>query len=177
MNLKCAALTVAIGLAAVSPNPVHAVDVKDYHASGGCKVYGSTAWTSIGFGWQGLFNTLTTPVQVICPIIKDSTTAWDGTATTPTNPAFVHVHARSGNVAATVTCTVYTNYADGLTSTQTISIPMAANSTNMYSSSGALTSSGGAGNYDQGSMMLCNLGPKTALVHYYLYEYGASETP
>lgn len=175
MNLKWTALTVVLGFAALSSNQVRGADIKDYHASGGCKVYGSTAWTSIGFGWQGLFNTLSTPVQVICPIIKDSGTAWDGTATTPTNPAFVHVHARSGNVAATVTCTVYTNYADGLTSTVTISIPMAANNGNSYSTSGALTSSGGSGSYDQGSMMLCNLGPKTALVHYYLYEYGTSE--
>lgn len=175
MTLKLTALSTVLAVLTLSTPPVNAAtDYKDYHASGGCKVYGATPWTSIGFGWQGTFNTTTSPIQIICPIIKDTNAAWDGTAVTPTNPTTVHTHARSGNVAATVTCTIYTNYADSLTSTVTISMPMGANVSNWNASSGYLTSPFGS---DQGSMMLCNLGPKTALVHYTVREGGLSEVP
>ena len=173
-KMKWAAMTSALGMVLAMTSAQAASDHKDYHASGGCKVYGSTPWTSLGFGWQGLFNTTTSPVNVICPIVKDTESAWDGSAVTPANYTYVHVHARSGNVAANVTCAVYTSYADGLTETQSISIPMAANNANAYASSGYLNSPFYA---DQGSMMLCQLGPKTALVHYTVYEGALSETP
>ena len=173
MNMKGTVLTAALGMV-FAMTAQAASDQKDYHASGVCKVYGSTPWSSLGFGWQGVNNATTAPVNIICPIIKDSNIAWDGAAVTPANYAYVHIHGRSGNVAANINCAVYTNYANGLTDTQSLSLVMNASTTNSFTDSGYLNSPYGD---DQGSMMLCQLGQKTSLVHYTVHEGAASETP
>lgn len=174
MNLKWTALTVALGVALTVTCAQAATDFKDYHASGGCKVYGATPWTSLGFGWQGISNTTTSPVQIVCPIIKDSVNAWDGSATTPVHPAYLHLHGRNGNVAANVTCSVFANYANTLASTTTTQLVMAANTLNWSNTSAALTS---YQDWDQGVLMMCQLGPKASLVHYTVEEYDLSESP
>jgi hypothetical protein len=174
MNLKSilsssvmSGMLAAIALAPTTANATS--DYKEYHASGGCKVYGATPWTSLGFGWQGVNNTTSSPVQIICPIVTDSETAW----TTAAANAYAHIHARSGGVPGTVTCVIYSSYQNGLTSSTAVSIPMAAN-TNGSADSANLTSYSA---WDGGVMMLCQLGAKTMLQHYGVYEYSATNTP
>jgi hypothetical protein len=137
-----------------------ALDVKTFHASGGCKVYGATPWTSLGFGWQGIANTTNSPVQIVCPLVTDSETAWSAAAST----AYVHAHARSGGVAASVSCSVFTVFGTGLVDSYTFSMPMAANSQTNANSTYLNTTYAD----DGGVLMMCQLGPKTTLIHYTL---------
>jgi len=174
MNLKSilsssllSGMLAAIALAPTTANATS--DYKEYHASGGCKVYGATPWTSLGFGWQGVANTTASPVQIICPIITDSETAW----TTAAANAYAHIHAKAGGVPGTVTCAIYSSYQDGLTSSTSVPISMAA-STNGNANSANLVSYSG---FDGGVMMLCQLGAKTTLQHYGVYEYSPTQTP
>jgi hypothetical protein len=83
------------------------------------------------------------------------------------------MHARSGGVAANVTCSIYTNFSTGLTSTVTFQAAMGANTTG-YNTSGYLDSPYAD---DAGSMMMCQLGPKATLIHYTVHETWSTNTP
>lgn len=167
MNMNAKVLAGALfGVLALHASSANAIDIKAHHGSE-CKVYGTTAWTDLGFGWQGVFNTTATPKVVVCPLVKDSETNWDGTALEPLNAAYVDVHYRTGVTASTITCTVYTSRTNQLTSSATFTVPIPANSQDNYDLTGLV--SNGTPN-DVGSVMICNLGPKAVLQHYRLVE-------
>jgi hypothetical protein len=165
-------LSAVVAALAISPNTANATaDYKTYHASGGCKVYGATPWTSLGFGWQGVRNLTDSSQYIICPVVTDSESGW----TAASSNARMHVHASSGNVAGTVTCVVYSMAGDFLVSSTTISMPMPANTPNNFGTdSGWLTNYSGQ---DGGVMMLCQLAPKTGLIHYTIQEFSATDVP
>jgi hypothetical protein len=172
MNLKSiasSALLTSLMLAAAGS--VQATeDVKSFHASGGCKVYGATAWTSLGFGWQGIANTTSSPVQIVCPVVTDAEVNWSDT--TATQNAYLHLHARGGAVANTVSCTIFSMYATTVYDTDTVNISVAAN--DWSNADSPLLNNAGP---DGGTLMMCQLGPKTTLSHYTLHEVGATNTP
>ncbi len=135
-------------------------------------MYGTTAWTDLGFGWQGIFNTTASPKVIVCPLIKDSEADWDGDAGVPTNAAYIDVHWRAGAQATTITCTAYTTRTNTLTSARTTNRAMPAGTNDNFDLLN-LASSGNPN--DAGSIMICNLGAKGVLQHYRLVEPAATD--
>ena len=176
MNLKSivssSVLSGMIAVIAMAPTTANATsDGKQYHASGGCKVYGATPWTALGYGWQGVANSSGAAQYIICPIVTDSDAAW---VTASTN-AYVHFHSRTGSVAATITCVIFTSFADGLVATDTVSMVLPANTTNNGGqNSGYLTNYSGS---DGAAMILCQLPAQATLAHYYVWEGSTTNTP
>lgn len=173
MNMKMLFGTALIGALSLANTPsANATDIKAHHGSE-CKVYGTTAWTDLGFGWQGVYNSTATPKVIVCPLVKDSEAEWDGDALTPVNSAYVDIHWRATSTAKSFTCTVYTNRQDGLTKAAT-----ATDNTSPGVSSNfdilALDSSGSPN--DAGAILICNLGAKATLQHYRLVEPAASDS-
>lgn len=170
MNIKLLAGALLGVLALTQSATVEADDIKAHHGSE-CKVYGTTPWSALGFGWQGVFNASDTPKVIVCPLVKDSESDWDSDATTPTNAAYVDVHYRTPPQGGSITCTAYTSRAGGLTSTKTFS-DSPGGFGNWNNDILGLVSSGNPN--DAGSIMICNLGDKVSLQHYRLIEPGAT---
>jgi len=169
-SIAASALLTSLVLAAAGP--VQATqDLKLYHASGGCKVYGATPWTSLGFGWQGIANTTASPVQIVCPIVSDSEFQWNSTVATQN--AYVHLHARAGGVPGNVTCSIYSMYATTLTNADTAQVVVAANDWNNADS--PMLDNAYAN--DGGTLMMCQLGAKMTFSHYTVYENSVTDTP
>lgn len=167
MNMNAKVLAGALfGVLALHASSANAIDIKAHHGSE-CKVYGTTPWTDLGFGWQGIFNTTDVAKVIVCPLVKDSETNWDGTALEPLNAAYVDIHYRAGATPTSITCTVYTSRTSTLTSSATMTQPIPANSQTNYDLTGLV--SNGSPN-DVGSIMICTLGGKAILQHYRLVE-------
>lgn len=173
MNTKMLLSTALAGVLWMSFAPsAGATDIKAHHGSE-CKVYGTTSWADLGFGWQGIYNTTETPKVIVCPLVKDSESNWDGDALTPTNAAYVDVHYKATTKAGSITCTAYVSRQSGLTSAKTFTdnIPKQSES---FTNIDALVSNGSPN--DAGSIMICNLGGKAVLQHYRLVEPAATDS-
>lgn len=168
MNMNAKVLAGALfGVLALHASSANAIDIKAHHGSE-CKVYGTTAWTDLGFGWQGIFNTTASAKVVVCPLVKDSETNWDGDQVSPLNGAYVDVHYKAAGPSTSMTCTIYTSRTSTLTSAKTANIAnIAANSQSNVDITGLV--SNGTPN-DAGSIMICSLGANALLQHYRLVE-------
>ena len=173
MNMKynlIASATVGL-LALLHASTTAATDIKAHHGSE-CKVYGTTAWTDLGFGWQGIFNTTNASKVIVCPLVKDSEVDWDGDDVAPVNAAYVDVHYRAPGPASSISCTAYVNRTTGLTSSKSIAVAIPAGSQDNANIE-ALQSNGTPN--DLGAIRICNLGAKAVLQHYRLVEPAATD--
>lgn len=172
MNVKVLAGAMVGVLALMQAPQAEALDIKAHHGSE-CKVYGTTAWTDLGFGWQGIYNTTDVAKVIVCPLVKDSEADWDGDAVTPTNSAYIDVHYKTAGPATAITCTAYVSRTSTLTSSKTINqaIPQGGQG---FADILALQSAGTPN--DAGSIMICNLGRQAVLQHYRLIEPAATDS-
>ncbi len=152
-------------LGATAWHTANAEDFKDY-AGSGCKVFGSTAWTDLQFGARGIVNKTSSPKNIICPIIKDDNSAWDGG--TNGHNAAIELFLTSGDNTKTSTCNVYTADADGTLlntySGSTSGVAYTRDSIYLENFVGDTTSNLGS------AMVLCTLAANARLQYYYVWE-------
>lgn len=167
--LTTAALATTL-LCLALPATSYAADTKVHHGSS-CKVFGSTAWTDLQFGASGIINLTNAPRNIICPLVKDDDAPWDGNAGAPLNAANVHLHWRTGPVAAAMACSVHVSDSEGVLLESTSFNSGVIGGFNQEIGDLIGLDTFGSGNHAQ-AMMLCTMGPRTALSYYYLFEQG-----
>lgn len=161
----------AAGVLTIAPvRNAAADDYKIYHGSG-CKVFGATAWTDLHFAAAGIFNLTNTPKNIICPLVKDDDSAWDGNGGVPLRNASVHLHWSTGPVPSSITCNVYVSNSDGTLFETTTYNSGSQGGGNTFNADISGLDSNFSSNHAQ-AMMLCTLGPRASLQYYYLWEQG-----
>lgn len=176
MKTTCYGFVLAASVAAgmLPVKDANAGDTKVY-AGSGCKVFGSTAWSDLQFGANGIINLTNVPKNVICPIVKDVEADYDGT----TNYGYVHLHTATGAVAARTVCNIYTINGDSggtVLNTYTLDSGTRPASSDLDQTTTTLVGSAANGGSHVSMMMLCTLGPQARLRFYYLSEIGATNS-
>lgn len=160
---------VALALAAV-PAQAQSTETKTYHPSD-CQVFGATAWTDLSFTGHGVKNLAASPRNIICPLIMDQQSAWDGTTSAG---AGLRTTVETAGAAASVTCTVYVTATDTATVNSYAMnygpIPANTKQSKWVGGGGSPMVAASGSHWENKAYMLCTLGPGVRLSGYYLYE-------